>query len=120
MSYGEPTSFLQAATGIDVVTSDGEPAGSLKHVLADERSAIFDGIVIDIRTGPGGNRFVDAPQVAEFYEQAVLLTIPASEVDSLPEPSANPGVISSHGVEDSDSPLVAKLRRAWDMIRGDY
>ena len=64
-SYGEPSSFLQAAPGIDVISADGERVGALEHVLADEQTAIFDGIVIDVRTGPGGHRFVDAPQVAE-------------------------------------------------------
>ncbi|WP_051222871.1 hypothetical protein [Conexibacter woesei] len=119
-SYGEPSSFLQAASGIDVISADGERVGALKHVLADEQTAIFDGIVIDVRTGPGGHRFVDAPQVAEFFEQAVVLTIPAADVATLPEPSANPGTITSHGAEDSDSPLTAKLRRAWDRIAGNY
>lgn len=120
MSYGEPSSFLQAAKGIDVITSDGERIGALEHVLADEQTGIFDGIVIDIRTGPGGHRFVDAPLVDEFYERAVVLKIPSSEVASLPEPSANPAVIESHGVEDTESPLTAKLRRAWDRIAGNY
>jgi hypothetical protein len=60
VSYGEPTSFLQASTGIDVITSDGDRVGALEHILADEQSSIFDGIVIDIRMGPGGHRFVDA------------------------------------------------------------
>jgi uncharacterized protein YrrD len=120
VSYGEPTSFLQAATGIDVISSDGDRVGALEHILADEQSSIFDGIVIDIRTGPGGHRFVDAPQVSEFYEQAVVIDVPASDVASLPEPTANPGVIDNHGTEDSDSPLTAKLRRAWDFISGNY
>lgn len=111
---------MQAAPGIDVISADGDRVGTLTHVLADEATAIFDGIVIDVRTGPGGHRFVDAPQIEEFYEQAVVLTISTADVAALPEPSANPGVITSHGAEDSDSPLTAKLRRAWDRIAGNY
>lgn len=116
MSYGEPTSYLQAATGIDVISSDGDRVGRLAHILADEQSSIFDGIVIDIH---GGHRFVDAPEVTEFYEQAVIIDIPAADVPNLPEPTANPGTITSHG-DDSDSPLTVKLRRAWDYISGNY
>lgn len=120
MSYGEPSSFLQARSGIDVISADGDRVGALEHVLADESTAIFDGIVIDIRTGPGGHRFVDAPDVAEFYDNAVILKVPTAAVASLPSPSANPGVISNRGTEDTDSPLTAKLRRAWDRIAGNY
>jgi uncharacterized protein YrrD len=120
VSYGEPTSYLQAPLGIDVISSDGERVGKLDHILADEESDIFDGIVIDIQPGPAGHRFVDAPQVSEFYERAVVIDVPAAEVTSLPEPSENPGAIENHGAEDSDSPLTAKLRRAWDLITGNY
>lgn len=118
-SYGEPTSFLQAADGIDVITSDGDRVGALEHVLADEESDIFDGIIIDIRTGPGGHRFVDAPQVGEFYEKAVILTISTSEIDDLPEPSENPGVMEADP-SDTSSTLSDKLRRAWDYLSGNY
>jgi hypothetical protein len=86
VTYGEPTSFLQAASGIDVISSDGERVGALERVRADEPTAIFEGIVIDIRTGPGGHRFVDASEVAEFYERAVVLKIPAAAVSALPKP----------------------------------
>jgi hypothetical protein len=119
-SHGDPTSYLQAPKGIDVISADGDRVGALQHVLADEDTSIFDGIVIDIKTGPGGHRFVDAPEIAEFYTNAVVLKIPASDVPSLPEPSANPAAMESHGVEDSDSPLAGKLRRAWEMMKGNY
>ena len=49
-----------------------------------------------------------------------MLTVATADVAALPEPSANPGKITSHGAEDSDSPLTAKLRRAWDRIAGNY
>jgi hypothetical protein len=114
MSHGDPTSYLQAPTGVDVISSDGERVGTLAHVLADAEEDIFDGIVIDA----GGHRFVDAPQVGEFFTGAVTLKIPAADVASLPEPTENPAVMDSG--EDLDSPLQAKLRRAWDMVRGDY
>lgn len=86
MSYGEPSSFLQARSGIDVITSDGERVGALERVLSHEATNMFDGIVIDIRLGPGGHRFVDAPEVDTFYERAVVLKIPKADVDALPKP----------------------------------
>jgi hypothetical protein len=120
MDHGEPGSYLTLSPGTDVVSSDGETVGKVEHVLADEGTEIFDGLVIDVRLGPGGLRFVDAPQVDEIFERAVVLTVPAAEIDQLHEPTASPGVIESHGEEDSDSPLQGKLRRAWDLISGRY
>jgi hypothetical protein len=118
MDYGEPTSYLTVEEGCDVVSSDGEKVGTVQHVLAAEEEDIFDGLVIDCALGPGGLHFVDAPQVSEFYERAVQLSLPASEVPALPKPSANPAAMEHHGVEDSESPLEQKLRRAWDLISG--
>jgi hypothetical protein len=119
VDYGEPSSYLAIGEGTAVVSSDGEEVGTLQHVLADEEEDVFDGIVIDTRLGPGGLHFVDAPQVREFFERAVQLSIPASEVPNLPKPSPNPAVMESHGVEDTESPLREKLHRAWDLISGN-
>jgi hypothetical protein len=119
MEYGEPTSYAALEEGCEVVSSDGEKVGTVQHVLADEQEDVFDGIVIDTQLGPGGMHFVDAPQVSECFERAVQLTIPASEVPELPKPTPNPAVMESHGVEDSESPLKAKLHRAWDLISGN-
>jgi len=118
--YGEPRSYLEIDDGVAVISADGQRVGALEHVLADEEADIFDGLVIDVSAGPGGHRFVDAPQVGEFRERAVLLTLAASEIDALPEPSANPAVMEHGGAEDSEGPLEQKLRRAWDLISGRY
>ena len=119
MDYGEPTSYLTIKEGTAVVSSDSEEVGTVQHVLADEEEDVFDGVVIDMRRGPGGLHFVDAPQVKEIRERAIVLSIPASGVEDLPKPSANPAVLEHHGVEDSESPLREKLRRAWDLISGN-
>jgi uncharacterized protein YrrD len=118
--YGRPRSFLDIDEGVDVISSDGERVGALEHVLVDEQSDIFDGIVIDLATGPGGHRFVDAPEVGDFYERAVVLGVAASEVEALPEPGENPAVMGHGGEEDAEGPLAQKLRRAWDLISGRY
>ena len=120
MDHGPPTSFLQIDSGVDVISSDDQRVGQLEHVIADEQTAIFDGIVIDVRTGPGGHRFVDAPDVLAFHERAVLIAVRAAAVEALPEPTANPAVMQHGGVEDSENELTQKLRRAWDLISGRY
>jgi hypothetical protein len=120
MEHGQPRSYLNIDSGVEVFSSDGERLGVLEHVLADDSTSIFDGIVIDVKTGPGGHRFVDAPQVAEFRQFAVLLGITAAEAQNLPSPAENPTIIQHGGAEDSESALSQKLRRAWELISGRY
>ncbi len=120
MDHGAPGSYLTLTPGTDVVSSDGETVGKVEHVLADEGTEIFDGLVVDTRLGPGGLRFVDAPQVDAIFTHAVVLTVSAAEIHRLPEPTASPAVLENHGEEDSESALQGKLRRAWDLISGNY
>jgi hypothetical protein len=120
MDLGEPVSYLVVEPGADVYSADGERVGTVQHVLADEENDIFDGIVIETDRGPGGLRFADAPEVAELREKGIVLTLTAAEVGNLPKPEANPAVMEHHGDEDAESPLQAKLRRAWDRISGNY
>ena len=118
MAPGDPISYLTLKDGTDVFSSDGERVGVVQNVLADDSTNIFDGLVIDTRLGPGGLRFVDAPEVDEMREDAVTLKVTAAEVDQLPKPERNPAVLEHHGVEDAESPLRTKLRSAWDRISG--
>jgi hypothetical protein len=120
MDLGEPVSYLVVQPGAEVCSADGERVGTVEHILADEENDIFDGIVIDTERGPGGLRFADAPDVAELREKGVVLNVTAAEVAKLPKPEANPAVMEHHADDDSASTLQAKLRRAWDLISGNY
>jgi sporulation protein YlmC with PRC-barrel domain len=120
VDHGEPISYLVLGAGTDVVGSDGEVVGKVQHVLADEEEDVFDGIVIDAGIGPGGSHFVDADQVADIYERAVVLNLPSSAVENLPRPTPAPAVMESHGAEDSEGRLQSKLHRAWDLLSGKY
>jgi hypothetical protein len=118
VATGDPGSYLTLRPGTEVLSADGDRVGVVEHVLSDEEEDIFDGIVIDVRLGPGGLHFADAPQVAEIRADQVVLTVPSAEVERLPRPEPNPAVMEHHGVEDSESPLEHKLRRAWEIISG--
>jgi uncharacterized protein YrrD len=119
---GGPISYLTLEPGTPVLTSDGAEIGRVAHVLADADADIFDGIVIDRSVLPGGQRFVDAPQVERIYERGVVLTVDAAAAEKLPEPSANPAAMETTGEDfverEWDDELEAKLRRAWDRISG--
>jgi hypothetical protein len=83
---GHPVSYLVAKRGIAVFSSDGEKLGRVIEVKAAPEANMFDGIVFDTSWGPGGRRFVDAPEVEAIYERGVVLRIDSSEAESLPKP----------------------------------
>jgi hypothetical protein len=120
MDLGAPASYLTLARGTPVLTSDGEEIGRVEHVLADADADVFDGIVVDVSAGPGGHRFVDAPQVAEIYEHGVVLSLDRAAADRLPEPSANPATLEADPGDTAPDDLSDKLRRAWDYLSGNY
>lgn len=83
---GDPISYLVAKRGVPVFSSDGQKLGRVINVQAAPEANIFDGIVFDTSWGPGGRRFVDAPEVGGIYERGVVLAIDAAEAESLPKP----------------------------------
>jgi hypothetical protein len=115
---GAPISYLALEEGTAVHSADGEELGHVAHVLADEETDIFDGIVIS--HGLGRHTFADAEQVAEIHERAVVLTLTAAEAEVLPEPSENPAVMEDDPSDAEGSRLGNKLRRAWDLLSGNY
>jgi uncharacterized protein YrrD len=115
---GRPVSYVALAEGTPVFGADGDEVGHVAHVLADEEQDIFDGIVI--AHGLGHHTFADAEQIAAIREHGVTLTIAAAEAEALPEPSENPAVMHDDPSEPDGSPLGDKLRRAWDLLSGNY
>jgi hypothetical protein len=115
---GQPSSYLALKTGVPVYSSDGKELGAVEHVLAIPDIDMFDGLVLDTSVLPGGHRFVDAPEVAEVYEQGVVLSIDAAAAENLPEPSSNPGSIEVGPDDMAKGGRHDKLRRAWDLISG--
>lgn len=120
MDLGAPGSYMTLAAGVPVYSSDGQRLGEVEHVLAEPEKDIFDGIVIDTSVLPGANRFVDAPEVESIHERGVVLALDAEGAGRLPEPSANPAAMSATPDDAAESDLERKLRRAWDLISGNY
>lgn len=105
--HGAPQSYLTLERGTPVLAAGGEPVGAVERVLAAGGEGIFDGIVVATEAG---RRFVDAPEVGAIYERAVVLTITADEASALPEPTANPAVMTV-GARDLRRGLGDRLRR---------
>jgi hypothetical protein len=114
---GERSSYLTVKAGVPVYSSDGTRLGKVVRVLREARADMFDGIVFDTTAGPGGHKFVDAPEVGEIYERGVILKIDAAEAASLPKPKANPGALSV-GPGDMVKGGGGGLRRLWDRLSG--
>ena len=120
MDLGDPISYLTLPEGTPVFAAGGARIGVVEHVLADANADVFDGLIVDRRAGPGGWRFVDAPQVDRIYERGVLLKLGEREAESLPEPSENPATVVAEPEDAEGTPLGDKLRRAWDILSGRY
>jgi hypothetical protein len=116
-NLGEPTSYLAVEKGVPVYSSDGEKLGRVVRVLSAPKLDMFDGVIFDTTAGPGGHRFVDAPEVERIYEGGIVLKIDASEAASLPAPGANPGAVSVNPA-DLVGGKPGFFRRAWDSISG--
>jgi len=114
---GKPSSYLAVAKGVPVYASGGEKLGRVVRVMSAPNLDMFDGIVFDTTAGPGGHRFVDAPEVGQIYEGGVVLKIDAAEAARLQPPGANPGSLE---VDPAD--LAGRgpgpLRRFWDSLSG--
>jgi hypothetical protein len=120
MDLGDPASYLVLADGTPVVTTDGREVGTVEHVLADAGSDVFDGVIVDMRTGPGGHRFADASQVQAIHERGVVLAMTADAAERLPQPGENPAVLDAGPDDTVPDDLKDKLRRAWDYLSGNY
>lgn len=95
--------------------------GEVKRVLADAGTDIWDGLILDTSDG---ERFVDAPQIAELYERLVILDMTAEQATRLPEPTPNPASVdlTADDVSPDESArdkVRDAARRAWNRISGN-
>jgi uncharacterized protein YrrD len=120
MDLGDPVSYLVLPEGTDVVSADGRKVGTVEHVLAVPEADVFDGVIVDTQTGPGGHRFADAEQIASVHERGIVLTLSAEQAEKLPEPSANPASMDTSPDDTTPDGLDDKLKRAWDYLSGNY
>ena len=86
MTDGELISYRVLPVGTPVRAADGSLVGQVARVLWVEDLDVFDGIVVHTAMGL---RFVDAPQVEELRERAVLTSLTPADVASLPPPETS-------------------------------
>jgi len=49
-----------------------------------------------------------------------VLKLDRARAEGLPEPGENPATLGADPAEATESELTRKLRRAWDLISGNY
>jgi hypothetical protein len=118
---GAPIAYTVLAEGTPVETRDGQRIGTVKRVLGDQGTDIFDGIVVDTSEG---ERFVDGDVAGELYERVVVTTLSAEDAARLPEPEPGPAALSLDPDDIAGDTTGDKAkglaRRAWDRISGNY
>lgn len=115
---GQPSSYLAVEKGAPVYSSDGEKLGRLVRVMSAPEADLFDGIVFDTTAGPGGHRFVDAPEVGQIFERGVVLKIDAAAAAQLQAPTANPGSLKVNPADLGSGGGRGALGRMWDRLSG--
>lgn len=102
---GAPVSYLVLKDGTPVYDRSGSSAGTVAHVLTDERKDVFHGLILKTDTG---HRYAPSALVDGIFEHGVIVAKPAAE---LVEPSAD---AAAKAVDDDT--LSNDLKRAWDWL----
>jgi hypothetical protein len=103
---GAPVSYLVLADGTPVFDTSGDRAGEVEHVLSDDHSDVFHGLIVKTAAG---HRFAPAGVVDGLFEHGVIISVAAA---GLPEPSADPTAQAA----DQDDTLGQSLKKAWDWL----
>lgn len=112
---GPPIAYIVLEEGTPVYDRSGERIGVVEQVLADEQVDIFEGVLVHTVPLPGRHLIADAEQIEALHERGVLLSV---DREALHEPTEQPAERRAGGGEPVESPLGARLRRAWDRVTG--
>jgi hypothetical protein len=107
MDEGRPISYEALEAGTQVVSSSGNPFGTVEHVLQVPELDLFDGIVVKTKHGV---RFVDRDQIADITTTVVRCTISDEEAAALPEPKGSL-VLHADPEHDEGRSLSARFGR---------
>ena len=111
---GARVAHLALKEGVPVYDRSGQRVGVVDRVMTDEVTGIFEGVIVHTLPLPGRHVYASHEQIAELRERGVLLSVDRTELHELSARSAR-----KRGSEDTvESPLEARLRRAWDWITG--
>ncbi|MGX6602308.1 PRC-barrel domain-containing protein [Micromonosporaceae bacterium Da 78-11] len=99
---GTPVAYTVLKDGTPVYDRAGDKAGEVEHVLADQPTDLFHGLIVKTADG---HRFAAAGQVDGLFEHGVIIAVPGAQ---LPEPTAE---AAAQAAEDD-----GLLKRAWEWL----
>lgn len=111
---GPPISPLALEDGVPVYDRAGERIGVVDHVMIDEPTGIFDGVIVHARPLPGRHLYAHHDQIAEVHERGVVLAVGREDLHAIEDRRAR----RTRSGESAEPRLEAILRRAWDRING--
>src|SRR2546423_8407897 len=111
---GRPVAYLALREGTPVYGRAGERIGVVDHVVADEPTDIFEGLIVHTLPLPGRHLFADADQIAEMRERGVLLAVDGDDLHDLSHKPRRP---ANRGDPAGTSP-GARRAPARDWITG--
>jgi hypothetical protein len=97
----DPIAYDAVTPGTPVVTRDGQPIGTVEHVLTIPSEDLFDGLVV---LTDDGVRFVDRDQIVTITRRRITTDLTADEAASLAEPDGSP-VFHADAVADTGTSI---------------
>ncbi|MDQ4032341.1 MAG: PRC-barrel domain-containing protein [Actinomycetota bacterium] len=111
---GRPVAYLALKDGTPVYDRSGRRVGVLEHVVIDEPTDIFEGLIVHTLPLPGRHLFADRDQIAALHERGVLLSVDRDKLHDPSQKSTRP----TNPDNPVESPIQSRLRHAWDWISG--
>ena len=96
----EPVSYEGVPLGVPLLSSSGQPFGTLDKVLEVPSEDLFDGVIVATNHG---RRFVDRDQIAEITTEYIKCDLDDAAVASLPEPSGSAAFDADASYGEGDS-----------------
>jgi hypothetical protein len=111
---GPPIAYTVLEEGTPVFDHGGKRIGVVERVMGDMQLDIFEGVIIHTRPLPGRHLYADMTQIAELHANGVVLTVARDELHEPPDEAKRKQREDS--IDRPESPLEARLRRAWDWL----
>lgn len=83
MSHNQPVSWRSLVYGTPVVSSDGQPVGTVREVLGDDAEDIFHGLRVKL-SGENRDVLVAADVVSSLASDAVRVELTKASAEALP------------------------------------
>jgi uncharacterized protein YrrD len=113
-ALGRPIAYLALDEGAPVYDVAGDRIGVVEGIVGDTQADIFDGVIVRTRPLPGDHLFADLDQIEGLYEHGVLLNVTRDDLHMPPAEAAR----RRREAQRHESPLEARMRRAWDWLAG--